>query len=320
MHFVLWLRGFREAVWRQPTHTRSQHIANVGIMRKMEKESILIAIEGIVQMWRFELHFIMIEKIIFPSLSIDDFSCVKHHRQSHENFFHRREKSIFAFHDDKFSPVAHTYRLETVVECQRRINQITFPSRTSSSNFRLGSGVKNKKSDNRFFLPLAVTPVLAASHPTVIYRRETEGICRCRARERGCVRESSLRAASPVAARRPRIAFDWHSSCYAKHFNKSDFNLRNINFHFLPRMIFTRKTVGNDALARWRNLHIWSAHLHLNCPLITQFMIFHRWPNLISHEKLKLFFFFFASAILSTLLRSAAAHSDRLGTVFSLLG
>lgn len=98
---------------------------------------------------------------------------------------------------------------------------------------------------------------LAALHPIATCRRGTGDICRYRVREREFVPGSSLPAVFQVAARRPQMALDWHSSrsCFAPRFNQ--FSLS--------------KTLLDDVVED--DLHIQSGHFYLDCPLIMKFMI-----------------------------------------------
>lgn len=95
------------------------------------------------------------------------------------------------------------------------------------------------------FLPLATKRELAALHPRAIYRQGTEDICICQAREHEFVPGSSLPAASQVAAHRPQMILDWHSS--RSLFQSNQFSLSKTLL------------VGN-----------WRRFTHLKCPLLTR--------------------------------------------------
>lgn len=111
-----------------------------------------------------------------------------------------------------FSPNRRKFNFAAVIQssigtslgCHREINQITLFSSVAYYG--------NDKRAEKRFLPSAATPELAASRPRAACRRETAGICRCRARARGFVTGSSLPGALRVGARRLRTALDWHSS------------------------------------------------------------------------------------------------------------
>lgn len=62
------------------------------------------------------------------------------------------------------------------------------------------------KKSIKFCLPSTTMPILAASHPKLICRRETEDICMCRVLVHECAPKSSLLSAPPVAVHHRQIA------------------------------------------------------------------------------------------------------------------
>lgn len=119
-----------------------------------------------------------------------------------------------------------------------------------------------------FFLPSATTQELAALHPTVACRQETEDICRYQVRARGFVPGANLHAVFLAVAHRPQMALDWHSSSFI---NTINFQSNSLSKYFFLCFYFFFFFASFSR--RW-----WCCCVkftHLKCPLGPQLPIYY---------------------------------------------